>query len=196
MTTGYTTAPYAPWEPVTITWAGNLRCETPKCPTAEHAGPGGADGWLKDFMGRLRCPACVALCMTIPAPPEGTAPGTYEAAPWPRWAACLPVSRREVPPLRLYTGNLDDLWAAMDARHGWLTEDEAPEPTAPQPVHLPPPPAQLVPGPEVAHEDPPAVITELGDKAEEHMAAFLSAHGAHDGETSAFDVPDLGGDAA
>jgi len=198
------------WERVVVYRRRTLYCETPECGTEEQAGPGTAEGWRLDFLGRYRCPGCAARCVQEPQPGEDATFENYEVLPGPRWAACMPARRAATPAESMYPapgegakpGDYQPLFDALDQRMG----AGMPEPVPP----AEPMPAEPMPVPEVAHDGPPLpVITEMGAEderhmaafldgaGEEHMAAFLEAHGVHDGATTAFPaVPELDGEPA
>jgi len=192
------------WERVVVYRRRTLYCETPECGTGERAGPGTADGWRLDFLGRYRCPGCAARCVQEPQPGEDATFENYEVLPGPRWAACMPARRAATPAESMYPtpgegtkpGDYQPLFDALDQRMGaGMPEPVPPAEPMPAPEEVP----GTSPAPEVAHQEDaaPAVAAELDEAGEEHMAAFLEAHGVHDGATTAFPaVPELDGEPA
>ena len=183
------------WERVMVFHRRTLRCETPECGTEEQAGPGVAEGWRLDFLGRHRCPACAATCMQEPDPGEDATFENYEVLPGPRWATCMPARRAATPAESMYPPpgegtTLQDyqpLFGALDQRMGAGMPEPAP-PAEPMPAEPEPEPEPEM-TPEVAHAGKvTTVIAEMAPEDERHMAAFLDAHDTQDGHTAAMDV--------
>lgn len=176
---------------------GMVRCDTPGHGEITAAwATAKADGWRTDFMGRRRCPECVAVCLTEPQPPAGASFQNYAVLDGPRWAACCPTRAHDIPAHSMYE-DYQALFAALSA-HGLGGGTEpgtgtppsapAPSPMPAAPLALSPPLAPLA---EAAGGSPPArdedehitgVIKALGPDPE----GFWDEADARDGHTSSF----------